>query len=647
MDKNFNFSCDFDEKFRKLYQQGQTAPMDNSHSFSGVVKASDVAKAASPAKAMALQIAPPSQIILFGHTIDVYIRTLLPNGVAEGSRHKEALKLADDLMILLDNNSSKVEEVLLSIKWVQDVVQERGKKEIDNIIEAAKSHLEKKEREELYSPRPSKRMQAAIEMVTGKKYRMLTAEQNHQNQNDVTVMCQNIGDEIKGLFRYYPLLKLLCHGMKLKHYVAAMFTGGAFGMTLMTRCWYQFYSAPGRKCRMNSILEVIGPPASGKHFMVDLRDIMMAPIKDADAKQIDALNKWNEEQNTAGANKTKSARPQDIFRCLPAESSASAIRDAHMNAFEMIDGEKWPVHLTLFDSELDNSIRQMKKDYMNITTLYLKAFHNEPHGAYLKSTQSQVGEYNVYLNCVYSGTDYALNKQVNVESYPTGLPPRLTIVPMAFTNYEMMEKRQYTAEDQKRDDLLKEWSYKLDKTKGEIPVKMLSDKLYEWTNNRMLDAEENDSPIQENLLKRCAWHAINYAIPFIVSRHWNEMTEDNGMWKAGVGFKVDKTDWKLCQLLVNAQYAFQQYFVGPVAEQYFEKKAYTSITSHQVHGRTMRAFNCLPDVFTLDDVIRCYAYNGTGSGCSRLKRLQDDGLIEKIRTGNDKGKYRKLTGLFM
>ncbi len=282
---------------------------------------------------------------------------------------------------------------------------------------------------------------------------------------------------------------------------------------------------------------------------------------------------------------------------------------------------------------------------MDIYTLYLKAFHNEPHGAYMKGTGSVVGEYNIYLNCIYSGTSYALNKQVNVESHSSGLAHRITIVPMAHTNFEMFEKQIMTIEDQKRDKLIEEWAYKFDKCKGEIPVKMLSDKLFEWTNNRMLDAKENDSDVQEELLKRCVWHGINYAIPFIVSRHWNDMTEDNGMWKAGVGFKVDKTDWKLCQLIVNAQYAFQQYFVGPIAERFNEKNAILSVSSHQLQDKTMRAFNCLPEVFTMDDVIRCYAYNSTGSGCSRLKRLQDDGLIEKIRSGENRGKYRKLTGL--
>ena len=45
---------------------------------------------------------------------------------------------------------------------------------------------------------------------------------------------------------------------------------------------------------------------------------------------------------------------------------------------------------------------------------------------------------------------------------------------------------------------------------------------------------------------------------------------------------------------------------------------------------------------TFDDVKREYGYDNVGSVCSRLKILQDDGMAQKIRTGENKGKYRKL-----
>ena len=41
---------------------------------------------------------------------------------------------------------------------------------------------------------------------------------------------------------------------------------------------------------------------------------------------------------------------------------------------------------------------------------------------------------------------------------------------------------------------------------------------------------------------------------------------------------------------------------------------------------------------------REYGYGGKKNSInSRVTRLQDDGLIQKIRTGADKGKFRKLT----
>lgn len=57
---------------------------------------------------------------------------------------------------------------------------------------------------------------------------------------------------------------------------------------------------------------------------------------------------------------------------------------------------------------------------------------------------------------------------------------------------------------------------------------------------------------------------------------------------------------------------------------------------------TIDGYRKLPEVFTMDDVFRCFNYDSVGSACSRLKRLQDEHLAEKIQTGSDKGKYRKI-----
>lgn len=465
-------------------------------------------------------------------------------------------------------------------------------------------------------------------------------------QQNILKTLNRIGRELEKLKRYFPLLSLLCFRMKPKYYPAAFFVGGAFCMNLMTRMWYSFWASPGKRCRMNHLLELIGRQGSGKRFAVTLYEILMEPVKMADQAQITALNRWKEERSQKnGAAQNKTPEPKGIYRCLPSEASAAAVRDAEVNAKEIIDGEEWFLHISQFDSELQNTLSQLQKSYFSaLYTLWLKGFHNEPHGALLKSATSIVGEWPVHYNVVYTGTKHALDRQVNVSNYATGLNGRITAVPMGDSNFEMMENRQYTDEDRQRDAELKEWAYKLDATKGEIPCKAISDTLHDWTARRMDDARENQSLADEDLLKRPCWHAINYALPFIVSRHWDKMVDNNGKFVCGTGFKTDKTDKELALLICNAQYTFQQHFFGGIAEMHYENVQTAEASNHRIQQKTMLAFYRLPDIFTNKDVDMAYGYQGVkGSINSRIKRLQDDGLAQRIRSGKNKGKYQKIT----
>lgn len=591
--------------------------------------------------------------LIFGHQALDYINVLLPNGVPVGSRHKMGVKLAYDLIIMRDGDMDAVRQDLQQLGFIKDIQKERPSDEVESMIKSAKKLMEKNEGEYIYSPQPSKNMRKAIETLTGRSYKSLVRDLNKQimghlddEPNDHLLLFLNrLGGEIKRLMPRYPMLELLCHGLKPKHYIAALFIGGAYGMTLMTRCWYRYWPAPGRKCHMNCILELIGRMGSGKHILVDFYRIMMEPVKVGDQPQIDALNKWNSEHDQKnGASKNSTARPTGIYRCLPCDTSAAAIRDTMFNNFEEIDGEKVQLHISITDSELDNTLTQMKKDYMNISSLHLKAFHNEPQGAFLKTTTAHVGEIDIFANFMYSGTEYALAKQVTTDNYGSGLPTRLTVVPMGDSNFEMMENRKYTAEDARRDDLLRQWSYKLDRCRGEIPCEDISNDLHKWTARRMEEAKENNSKAEEDLLKRVGWHAMNYSLPFIVSRHWDQMVQDkNGYWLCGENFGTDKYDRQLALLIAKAQLAFQHYFFKAIAEQYYDKMDSKQLSGKNYQGHTARAYSQLPDIFTTEDVNRCYGYEGNKNSIySCIKRLQDDGKAQRIRAGQDKGKYRKL-----
>ncbi|MCR5781049.1 MAG: hypothetical protein K6G70_10995 [Bacteroidaceae bacterium] len=644
---------EFDRQYGESYRQGVgSCNPTKAENYFDKESSSAQSVISDDAKALAEQVKPRDleKVEVFGHDVLDYINEMLPKGAPEGSRHKFALKVAGDLFILCDGNADLARYVLLKLPWVVEIINERGEDEIARIIDAAQKRLHKRESENFNDPQPSKEMRKAIEQVANRKYSLLLREAHNKSlglamaaQDDIRQTLERIGRGIEKLIQYYPLLKLLCFRIKRKYFPAAMFVGGAFAMTLMTRCWYLFWPKPGKHCRLNSLLMLIGRLGGLKSMAVDLEAIMIDPIHVADAPQVAALNASNaeREQNNGGA-KSKKPRPTGIYRALPAETSTAALREAEANAHQMLDGEEFYLHVSTFDSELQNTLNQLKKGYMDaLQTYWLKSFHSEKHGAYLKTSNAPVGETPVHFNAVYTGTDDALKKLNTESNNVNGLMSRFTIVPNADSEFEMMEVYDYDDAARQRDDELKAWSYKLDACKGEIPCKPISDALHQWTARRMADAGEDKDYAEEDLVKRPCWHAINYVLPFVVTRHWDKMVQDGAYWVCGPEFQVDKYDIQLALLIANAQLAFQEYYCKGLLEKHYEDLATENALNKRPQKKTLLAYRRLPDPFTSEDVKREYGYDNVGSVCSRLKILQDDGMAQKIRSGADKGKYRK------
>ena len=65
-------------------------------------------------------------------------------------------------------------------------------------------------------------------------------------------------------------------------------------------------------------------------------------------------------------------------------------------------------------------------------------------------------------------------------------------------------------------ETLKQWSYRLDKMEGEIPIEPLNDETYDWQSSRMEIAEFNDDKADRTLLKRVPYYGIGISLPFIL-----------------------------------------------------------------------------------------------------------------------------------
>ena len=116
--------------------------------------------------------------------------------------------------------------------------------------------------------------------------------------------------------------------------------------------------------------------------------------------------------------------------------------------------------------------------------------------------------------------------------------------------------------------------------------------------------------------------------------------DEDGRMKCGSGFATDKYDKRLALLIANAHLAFQQHFFLGIGEEYYDKEIISFTSKSHLQQRSMSILRQLPNPFTREDIDKAFGYNGVKSSInSRVKRLQDDGLIQKIRTGEDKGKY--------
>ena len=571
---------------------------------------------------------------------------------ADSNRHNESLKLATDLLLMLDGDRVAVQRIVEAQSWVKEIIAERNENVAQTVASAVSCIAEKEKK--YAGSLPSKAMQEAVKAATGKTYQEITMYDGrckiegvgHQ-KSDIDPLLWDWGEKIETLSEDFPLLKDICKGLKRNQYPAAMFVGGGLLMTLMTRCTYRFYHRPEELRRLNNSTLIIGDPASGKSFASRLFKLLAAPIVAADKLGKDAINAYREQMRTKGANKEKPKKPKVIVRVHPARTSNAQFIQDMVNSVEEVDGQPMQLHMLSFDTELDNTVTVQKGgSWIDKQSMELKAFHNEEDGQAYSNNDSILQDFYVTWNFIYTGTPIALKKKVNEQNFGSGMATRLTCIPLPATNFEMMARESKV--DFESDERLKSWAEKLDRMKGELSVQKIVDELYDWTARRMEDAKENDSKADEMLLKRCAYHGLNFAAPFVVMRHWDCMKQEGTYWCGE--FETDEVDWRLVELIVNIQFACQRHYFGAMAEAYFDNKLKDASVNIQRRQKTLDAFNRMPEAFTIDDVVRCFSLNNLSAARTRVIRLQKDHLVERVgefvENGTTKAKYRK-TGTMM
>ena len=651
------YNEEFDKRFTDEYRQKRTQPINFQFDAANQLGTDehglndkDTAGCADE-KSRVNPCNPCQEIKWRGYDIQSIIDARYGNKLPcaeDSNRHKESLKLATDLMLMLDGDKKLVQRIVEAQPWVKEIIEERDEN-VAQTVESAAGCVAEKEKK-YASSLPSKAMQEAVRKIAGCTYQEVVkgvhAERDEAEGMSMYAQLDGWGAEIEAMFDDFPLLRDVCAGLKRPQYPAAVFTAGGALMTLMTRCWYRFYHRAYQDRRLNCSLYIIGHPASNKSMADDICETLIAPIEASDKAGKAALNRYKKETKKKVANKEGKDKPQGIIRIHPSRTSNGQLIEDMLNAKETVDGKEMQLHMFTFDTELDNSIMlQSGGSWINKQAMELKAFHNEKDGQMYQNSDSPVDEFRVTWNYIYSGTPIALKKKVNEKNFGSGLSTRLTVIPMPKTNYKMIDYEEEETIDWARLERMKTWAFKLDCRAGQLPVKPLVKKLYDWTSNRMADCEEDDSEANELMLKRVPYHALNYSVPFIDMRHYGSLHQEGKFWEGT--YEVDDTDWKLCELMARIQYATQQHFFGVLAENYFDDMNNdVQISGKRHQQKSVDGYNRLPDEFTKEDVDRCFGYKNDDSGYMKIKRLQESGMValleEVMQNGRMRRRYRKV-----
>lgn len=441
-------------------------------------------------------------------------------------------------------------------------------------------------------------------------------------------------DEIEELFPEYPCLREVCLPHPRRLWPFLLFASAAMMGTCMTLCYYKFYANKTIRCRLNYIILGVGDPASGKGTLSRLQELLLAPIIEADMLADDATNNWKEMKGNAATNHDTKARDRIYNRMFGPRASNTEFIRSMINYKMMVDGEDMNCHLITVDSEKDNSINMSKSGgWQNRDIMVLKSFHNEFDSQHYSNNQSVSGRFRIFWNQVETCTPPTLKRLVNERNFNSGLDTRMGTIPMGKPDFDMMPLE---SEDdmflEKANETLKQWAYRLDQRRGELPLWPLVEHVHQWCDERRAIAEFNDKDQADWLLiKRVPYYGINVSAPYIDMRHWEER-ENTGT------YLIDDIDRRLCDLVLDIQYRTQLHWFYDLHRLYYDNQLRDAAQQRRRSTKFIECFRQLPEEFSTEQFAQIFGYANNRAGQKSLQRLEADKAIERSMRGH----YKKL-----
>lgn len=439
-------------------------------------------------------------------------------------------------------------------------------------------------------------------------------------------------DQIEQFFDVYPCLREVCEPHPRRLWPFLLFASAAMMGACMTLCYYKFYANKSARTRLTYIILGVGDPTSGKGTLTRLMELLLAPILESDAIADEATNQWKEKFDATASNKEHETRQKIYNRFFGPRASNGEFIRSMINNKAIVDGEEMPLGCVTVDTEKDNCINMSRSGgWQNRDIMVLKSFHTEFDSQHYQNKQSVSGRFRVVWVQVESCTPPTLKRLVNERNVNSGLDTRMGTIPMGKPDFDMMPLDSNEDSLLAYNETLRQWAYRLDQRRGELPIWPLVEHVHEWCDERRAIAEFNNDQADWLLIKRVPYYGINVSAPYIDMRHWEERE------KTGT-YVIDDTDRALCDLVLDIQYRTQHFWYYELHRMYYDNQLKEAAQQRRRTNKFVECFRQLPQEFTTEQFAQTFGYANNRAGQKTLQRLEEDKAIQHIMRGH----YRKL-----
>ena len=419
--------------------------------------------------------------------------------------------------------------------------------------------------------------------------------------------------------------------------LGAVLVAGAMVGTYLTNCYFQHYDA--RLYRLSYLVYVIGPPACGKSFLVDLDKVLMYNMKQKDETYRVIERQYEEKKEMIS--QTKGAKPSEVeprphmpIRYIPSSTSNNVLYRRLRDAINEDDPNCLHMHLFTTESELATALRAQTGSWAGKQDLELKSFQNEYAGVDFANSGSANGLLQINWNQCVSSTMSSVNKKLRGQDLDDGFITRLALWWMPPTEGDIIDYKGdkpvlFDDINMAPEDMgIVEMCQELEGLSGRIECEPLVRCAWEWCREQTELVRIDGDKVRDYFRKRIPLYMVRYTLPRMVCMQYEEFKKTGKL-------EVTEEDKQFARLIGDWLMYISIRVWGNRLTDMWDNVAEVNKPRTRQSGFAEK-YMSLPQTFTIDEIEKLYS--SRKSAQTIISMLVSNKTIEKVA----KNTWRKL-----